>query len=69
MKARLLSLGLMLESNSPAAALAPGASLTHIHRTIHLSGPEAELDAIARAALGVSLDQIKTALPAVKKAP
>ena len=27
-----------LESSSPAAALAPGKSLTHVHRTIHLTG-------------------------------
>ena len=33
-----------LESSSPAAALAPGKSLSHIHRTIHLSGPEAALE-------------------------
>ncbi|MCX7826321.1 MAG: hypothetical protein N2689_12300 [Verrucomicrobiae bacterium] len=52
-----------LESSSPAAALAPGKSLEHIHRTIHLSGPEADLDAIARATLGVSLREIATALP------
>jgi len=50
-----------LESSSPAAALAPGKSLLHSHRTIHLSGPEAALDGIAKATLGVSLDEIKTA--------
>ncbi|HOQ87824.1 MAG TPA: hypothetical protein PLQ89_19125 [Phycisphaerae bacterium] len=49
-----------LESSSPAAALAPGESLTHVHRTIHLTGPEAELDAIARATLSVSLADVKT---------
>ncbi len=49
-----------LESSSPAAALAPGASLTHTHRTIHLAGPESALDAIAKATLGVSLDEIKS---------
>ena len=27
----------------------------HVHRTIHLVGPEADLDAVARAVLGVSL--------------
>lgn len=48
-----------LESSSPAAALEPGKSLTHIHRTIHLTGPEAELDKIAKATLGVSLEDIK----------
>jgi hypothetical protein len=49
-----------LESSSPAAALAPGKGLHHVHRTIHLSGTEKELDAIARATLGVSLNQIVT---------
>jgi hypothetical protein len=51
-----------LESSSPAAALAPGKSLSHVHRTIHLSGPEPALDAVAQATLGVSLSAIKTAL-------
>ncbi|MBI5771505.1 MAG: hypothetical protein HZA93_27275 [Verrucomicrobia bacterium] len=50
-----------LESSSPALALAPGESATHTHQTIHLQGDEAKLDPIARAALGVSLAQIKTA--------
>ncbi len=49
-----------LESSSPAAALAPGESLTHTHRTVHLTGPEPALDEIAKATLGVSLDEIKT---------
>jgi len=53
-----------LESSSPAAALMPGQSLHHVHRTIHLSGDEKELDAVAKATLGVSLQQITTALPA-----
>jgi hypothetical protein len=52
-----------LESSSPAAALAPGASLEHVHRTLHLTGTRAALDAIARATLGVSLDEIERALP------
>jgi hypothetical protein len=52
-----------LESSSPAAALAPRQSLTHVHRTIHLSGPETSLDAVARGVLGVSLAQIESALP------
>ncbi len=51
-----------MESSSPAAALAPGKSLTHIHRTIHLHGEEKDLDAVARAILGVSLDEIQKAL-------
>lgn len=49
-----------LESSSPAAALAPGKSLTHTHRTIHLAGPEAALDGVAKATLGVSLEEIKS---------
>jgi hypothetical protein len=48
-----------LESSSPAAALAPGKSLTHVHRTIHLTGPEPALDEIAKATLGVSLEEIR----------
>ena len=51
-----------LESSSPAAALKPGKSLTHVHRTIHLTGAEAELDAIARSVLGVSLGEISSAV-------
>ncbi|HZL43727.1 MAG TPA: DUF6786 family protein [Verrucomicrobiae bacterium] len=50
-----------LESSSPAAVLSPGESLSHVHRTIHLSGPESLLDGVARATLGVSLDEIKSA--------
>lgn len=45
-----------LETSSPAAVLKPGESLTHVHRTIHLQGPEAALDRVARAVLGVGLD-------------
>jgi hypothetical protein len=52
-----------LESSSPAAALAPGASLEHVHRTLHLTGTRTALDAIARATLGVGLDEIERALP------
>jgi hypothetical protein len=50
-----------LESSSPAAALKPGESLSHVHRTIHLSGSKPALDAVARATLGVSLDEIEGA--------
>jgi hypothetical protein len=46
-----------IESSSPAAALAPGEKLTHLHQTFHFSGPRDALDAIAQKALGVSLDQ------------
>jgi hypothetical protein len=51
-----------LESSSPAAALAPGESVTHIRRTTHLSGPRSSLDAVARATLGIPLDEIEGAL-------
>ncbi len=52
-----------LETSSPAAFLAPGARLTHVHRTMHLEGPEADLDAVARRVLGVSLADVEKALP------
>ena len=52
-----------LETSSPAAALRPGKSITHVHRTIHLQGPEADLDKIAKATLKVGIEQIKSALP------
>lgn len=50
-----------IESSSPAAALAPGGSIEHTHRTLHLTGPESELDAVSRAVLGVSLVEIQAA--------
>ncbi len=50
-----------LETSSPAAALTPGSLITHIHRTMHFQGPEADLDRIARATLGVTIAQIKAA--------
>ena len=52
-----------LESSSPAAALEPGGRLTHVHRTVHIEGPEDELDSVARTALGVALEAIKAAFP------
>ena len=50
-----------LETASPAAALAPGESLSHTHTTVHLTGSRADLDTVARAALGVGLDQVDAA--------
>ena len=47
-----------LESSSYAADLTPGSSLTHIHRTIHLSGDLAKLDSISRKVLGVTIAEI-----------
>ena len=50
-----------LETSSPAAALAPGDAIEHIHQTFHLQGSEAELDIVAKAMLGVSIQEIKSA--------
>ena len=50
-----------LESSSPAAALKPGETLTHVHTTMHFQGTESALDAIARAAMGVGIAEIKSA--------
>jgi hypothetical protein len=52
-----------LETSSPALALAPGQRYTHLHRTIHLSGPEADLDRISRATLHVGIADIAAAFP------
>jgi len=57
-----------LETSSPAAKLGVGGTLTHIHRTIHLTGPEAALDPIARKMLGVSIADIRLAMPRTIKA-
>jgi len=48
-----------IESSSPAAGLAPGGSLQHIHRTIHLKGNKEELDKISKKLLGTGVDAIK----------
>jgi hypothetical protein len=50
-----------LETSSKAAALAPGEAQTHLHRTLHLTGPKEALDGIAKAALGVGLGEIEAA--------
>ena len=50
-----------LESSSPVAALAPGASMRHIHTTMHFQGDEKSLDTIAKQALGVGIQEIKEA--------
>jgi hypothetical protein len=50
-----------LETSSPAAALEPGQSLTHTHRTFHLVGDPADLGALCQTVLGVSLDQVAAA--------
>ena len=52
-----------LETSSPAADLRPGQTISHIHRTFHLQGSEAELNTIAKATLGVTIAEIKSAIP------
>lgn len=56
-----------LETSSPALALKPGDSATHVHQTIHLQGSEKSLDAVARAAFGVGLQEIKAAFKSPKQ--
>jgi hypothetical protein len=51
-----------LETSSPAAKLGVGGTVTHIHRTIHLTGPEDALNPIALKLLGVSIADIKQAI-------
>ncbi|MDX9973118.1 MAG: hypothetical protein RBU21_09020 [FCB group bacterium] len=51
-----------LETSSPALALAPKAAYTHDHRTVHLHGPEPELDTLAQKIFGVDLKTINSAL-------
>jgi hypothetical protein len=51
-----------LETSSPALALKPIQTGSHGSRKIHLQGPEKALDAIARATLGVGLDNLKNGL-------
>jgi hypothetical protein len=48
-----------IESSSPAAALAPGQSLSHAHRTFHLKGSVDQLNVVAQKILGISVDQIQ----------
>jgi len=44
-----------LETSSPALTLAPGNHYTHVPRTFHILGPDAELDRIAKATLKVGV--------------
>lgn len=47
-----------IETSSPGAELAPGKDLTHTHQTFHFVGERAQLDALAKASLGVSLGDL-----------
>ena len=48
-----------IESSSPAAALSPGETLQHIHRTIHFRGAKEKLSLITQKILGIDVDKIK----------
>jgi uncharacterized protein DUF6786 len=50
-----------LETSSPALALQPGERYTHVQRTFHLTGAEADLDRIARATLKVGIADLANA--------
>jgi hypothetical protein len=50
-----------LETSSPAAALKPGETLVHTHRTMHFVGVSVTLDQIAKKTLGVGVDAIRGA--------
>ena len=47
-----------IETSSPAAALAPGESLTHTQYTLHIEGDEDALAGIVRTVFGVELDKV-----------
>jgi hypothetical protein len=52
-----------LESSSPALALQPGESSTHMHRTMHLTGEFEVLATIAKHSLGVDLETLSNGFP------
>ncbi len=49
-----------IETSSPGAALAPGASLTHTQYTFHLEGSREDLARIVKTVFGADLDEIIT---------
>lgn len=51
-----------LETLSPTLELAPNEALTHTHRTFHLRGEPATLAKIAKAVLGVDLEEVRGAM-------
>ena len=50
-----------LETSSPGAKLAPGASLTHKQVTVHFAGQPEQLNPIAKAKLGAGIAEIRDA--------
>ena len=47
-----------IESSSPAAALQPGASLTHFHRTFHFTGTPAQLNQLTLSVFNLPIAEI-----------
>ncbi|HEX3345286.1 MAG TPA: DUF6786 family protein [Polyangiaceae bacterium] len=47
-----------IETSSPAAALAPGGTMRHVHTTLHVVGDPASLEPLAKRVLGVSLGDV-----------
>jgi hypothetical protein len=47
-----------LETSSPAAALAPGKTITHVHATFHFKGTRTQLDPIIRHLFGVTTEKV-----------
>lgn len=47
-----------IETSSPAAALAPGQSMRHVHTTLHVVGDAATLEPLAKGVLGVGLKDV-----------
>lgn len=50
-----------IETSSPAAALAPGQTLTHTQRTYHFQGAPEDLQTIARTVFGADLNEVASA--------
>lgn len=57
-----------LESSSPAAALKPGKTIVHTHRTYHFAGPREDLDRLSRELLKIGLDEIERAFAETRNA-
>lgn len=52
-----------IQSASPAALLKPKGRMQHFHRTIHLQGSEKHLGEITKKLFGVTVKELKAALP------
>lgn len=50
-----------IESSSPAAHLAAGATIQHTQVTFHLQGPKDELEKVSKKVFGVGLDEVASA--------